>query len=460
MKKPKAQAPRDKDPAVLRRNGYARTLRTALSGCKNKKPVELKNLDAAERYALIYNWQIWARDDQLPPPGGWTTWLVLGGRGVGKTRTGAEWVRGMALGLQGFTKKPVKRIALVGETLEDVRSVMIEGDSGILAVHPRHERPVFESSKRQLTWANGAKAHMFSGHRPDGLRGPQFGAAWCDELAKWRYPQETWDMLQFGLRLGERPRQIVTTTPRSLKLLKRLMEDDGTVFERIATRANKEFLADGFLERIVRQYGGSRLGRQELEAEILEDREDALWQRHQLDRLRVKECPELARIVVAVDPPVTSHAKSDACGIMVVGLSEQGQGIVLADATLTRASPLTWAAAAVRAYHQYEADRIVAEVNQGGEMVETLIRQVDASVPIRSVRATRGKYLRAEPVAALYEQGRVNHLGSLPLLEDEMCDFGPDGLSNSKSPDRLDALVWALTDLMLNREMAPRVRSL
>jgi phage terminase large subunit-like protein len=420
----------------------------------------LAELDDENLDEISYDWLIWAREDQIPPPGDWINWLVLGGRGAGKTRTGAEWVRGLALGLPGFAETPVKRIALVGETLEDVRSVMIEGESGLLAVHPEHQRPQFESSKRQLTWPNGSIAQMFSGNRPDSLRGPQFEAAWCDELCKWRHVQETWDMLQFGLRLGERPRQIITTTPRPLNLLKQLMEDEGTIIDRAATTANRQFLAAGFIKRITSQYAGTRLGRQELEAEILDDRPDALWHRGQLDQLRIKHAPELTRIVVAVDPPITSHEKSDACGIIIAGLNEQGQGIVLADETLNRASPLNWARAAVRAYHQFEADRIIAEVNQGGEMVETLIRQVDASVAIRSVRATRGKYIRAEPVAALYEQGRVCHVGNLPLLEDELCDFGPGGLSNSKSPDRLDALVWALTDLMLGRGAAPRVRSL
>ena len=238
------------------------------------------------------------------------------------------------------------------------------------------------------------------------------------------------------------------------------MEDKGTICERVGTKANKEFLATEFVERIIDQYGGSRLGRQELEAEILDDRVDALWQRDQLDQLRLIEQPELTRIVVAVDPPVTSHEKSDACGIVIAGLSEQGQGIVLADESLPQASPLKWARAAVRAYHHHEADRIVVEINQGGEMVETLIRQVDANVAIKSVRATRGKYIRAEPVAALYEQGKIRHMGPLPQLEDELCDFGPGGLSTGKSPDRLDALVWALTDLMLAAGAAPRVRSL
>lgn len=420
----------------------------------------LQGLSDEDRLVLYRDWQLLAREDQLPPQGDWTTWLLIGGRGAGKTRTGAEWVRGMALGLPGFAARPVRRIALVGETLEDVRAVMVEGPSGILSVHGKAERPRFEPSKHQLVWHTGTIAQMFSGNRPNGLRGPQFDAAWCDELCKWRYPDETWDMLQFGLRLGDHPRQIVTTTPRPLPLLKRLMQDKGSVIDRAATSANAENLASDFLRRITAQYGGTRLGRQELEAEILEDREDALWSRAVLDQLHLKEVPELLRIVVAVDPPVTSHEKSDACGIIVAGLDEQGQGTVLADESLEQASPLQWAGAVVRAFHVHRADRIIAEVNQGGEMVETLIRQIDTNVPVRMVRARRGKYLRAEPVAALYEQGRVRHVGHLAQLEDEMCDFGPRGLSNGKSPDRLDALVWALTELMLNREAEPRVRGL
>lgn len=434
-------------------------LRNGLSDCKDNATV-LTSLREEDLLEIAFDWQIWAREDQLPPLTDWITWLVLGGRGAGKTRTGAEWVRGMALGLPGFSPRPMARIALVGETLEDVRSVMIEGESGLLAIHPKHERPRFEISKRLLTWPNGSIAQMFSGNRPDGLRGPQFDAAWCDELCKWRYPLETWDMLQFGLRLGEQPRQIVTTTPRPIALLKQLIASATTFTDRSKTSANKAFLASGFVERISEQYGGTRLGRQELDAEILDDRIDALWQRSSLEQMRRAEPPELTRIVVAVDPPVTSHAKSDACGIIVAGLCEQGRGYVLSDETLPKASPLKWARAAVNAFHRFEADRIVAEVNQGGEMVETVIRQVDNSVAITSVRATRGKFIRAEPVAALYEQGRVHHVGFLPLLEDELCDFGPGGLTSGNSPDRLDALVWALTDLMLKGGAEPRVRNL
>ncbi len=433
---------------------------SACNGKANSNAKLLANLRDEQLVNIAFDWQLWAREDQLPPLGDWHTWLVLGGRGAGKTRTGAEWVRGMALGLPGFSDKPVERIALVGETLDDVRSVMIEGDSGLLAIHPKTERPHFESSKRLLTWPNGSIAQMFSGNRPNGLRGPQFEAAWCDELCKWRYPQETWDMLQFTLRLGQQPRQIVTTTPRPIALLKQLVKSEGLHIDRSTTRINNAFLAPDFVKRITEQFGGTRLGRQELEAEILDDRIDALWHRGQLDQLRLRQAPELSRIVVAVDPPVTSHEKSDACGIIVAGLCEQGRGYVLSDQTLSKASPLTWARAAVNAFHQFEADRIVAEVNQGGEMVETVIRQIEPLVAITSVRATRGKYIRAEPIAALYEQGRVHHVGSLPLLEDELCDFGPGGLTSGKSPDRLDALVWALTDLMLMGGAEPRVRKL
>ncbi len=434
-----------------------------MSACNGKAKDNAKllaNLRDEQLVKIAFDWQLWAREDQLPPRGDWHTWLVLGGRGAGKTRTGAEWVRGMALGLPGFSDKPVGRIALVGETLEDVRSVMIEGDSGLLAIHPKNERPHYETSKRLLTWPNGSIAQMFSGNRPNGLRGPQFEAAWCDELCKWRYPQETWDMLQFSLRLGQQPRQIVTTTPRPIALLKQLVKSEGLHIDRSTTHLNNAFLAPGFVKRITKQFGGTRLGRQELEAEILDDRLDALWHRGQLDQLRLRKAPELTRIVVAVDPPVTSHEKSDACGIIVAGLCEQGHGYVLSDETLRKASPLKWARAAVSAFHRFEADRIVAEVNQGGEMVEAVIRQIERSVAITSVRATRGKYIRAEPVAALYEQGRVHHVGSLPLLEDELCDFGAGGLTSGKSPDRLDALVWALTDLMLKGGAEPRVRKL
>jgi predicted phage terminase large subunit-like protein len=380
---------------------------------------------------------------------------MLGGRGAGKTRAGAEWVRAVVGGVDPLA--PAMRVALVGETLADARAVMVEF-SGLLAVHPPDAKPLYEPSKRQITWPNGAIAQVFSADDPQSLRGPQFSAAWCDELCKWRRPDETWDMLQFGLRLGTRPRQVVTTTPRPTKLLKALLADPLTAVTRVSTAANEANLAPGFLDAIVGRYRGTRLGRQELDAELLEDRPDALWPRDLIERARVRVAPELRRVVVAVDPPASSGPHADACGIIVAGLGEDGRAYVLADRTRERAGPLEWARAVVRAFRRFEADRIVAEINQGGELVETVIRQVDARVPVRSVRAMRGKWLRAEPVAALYEQGRVAHVGTFPELEDEMSDFGPDGLSGGASPDRVDALVWALTDLMLRGLAEPRIR--
>nr|WP_238858384.1 terminase family protein [Faunimonas pinastri] len=396
----------------------------------------------------------------MPPDGDWTTWMLLGGRGAGKTRAGAEWIRGMALGLPPFSAAPVGRIALVGETLGDVREVMVDGISGLLAIHPPGERPQWSTSRRRLEWPNGSIAQAFSSEDPESLRGPQFGAAWCDELAKWRYAEETWDMLQFGLRLGDRPRQVVTSTPRPIPLLKRLIEDPATVISRAGTDANREHLAAAFLTAVTERYGGTRLGRQELAGEIINDRPDALWQRDRLEALRVKSAPDLVRVVVGVDPPATSGERADACGIVAVGIAADGTGYVLADASMQGLSPAGWARRAVDLCHRLDADRIVAEVNQGGDMVEALIRQADESVSVTKVRATRGKWLRAEPVAALYEQGRMRHVGAFPALEDEMCDFSLGGLSSGRSPDRLDALVWATTSLMLGREAEVRLRRL
>jgi predicted phage terminase large subunit-like protein len=443
------------------RTDSAAILRSAFSDSIRLGTLEafLSGLDAHELQRLHYDFELWARDDQLPPAlaaggGPWTTWLMLGGRGAGKTRAGAEWVR-------AIVQRPDAcdmRVALIGETLADARSVMVEGVSGLLAVHPPHAKPLYEPSKRQITWPNGAIAQIFSADDPQSLRGPQFSAAWCDELCKWRRPDETWDILQFGLRLGVSPRQVVTTTPRPTKLLKALLADPLNAVTRVSTSANEANLAPGFLDAIVGRYRGTRLGRQELDAELLEERPDALWPRDLIERARVCIAPEISRVVVAVDPPASSGAHADACGIIVVGLGEDGRAYVLADRTRQRASPLEWARAVVRAYRRFEADRVVVEVNQGGELVETVIRQIDASVPVRSVRAMRGKWLRAEPVAALYEQGRVAHVGTFPELEDEMSDFGPEGLSGGASPDRVDALVWALTDLMLRGLAEPRIR--
>ncbi len=450
------------------RSACAETLRDALRRSAETGTLDeaLGTLSPREIAFLARDWLIWARDDQLPPvctPEGrpWRTWLVLGGRGAGKTRAGAEWVRAQALGLAPLARAPARRIALVGQTLGDVRDVMVEGVSGLLAIHGDAERPRFEPSKRRLAWPNGAEARMFSAEDPESLRGPQFAAAWCDELCKWRHGEETWDMLQFALRLGDAPRQVVTTTPRPIPLLTRIMADPGSVVTRARTRDNAANLAPGFLDEITRRYGGTWLGRQELDGEILEDRPDALWRRCWIEEARVRAAPHaLARVVVGVDPPVTSGSGADACGIVIAGRAEDGRAFVLADRTVQGARPLDWARAVASAYHDFEADRVVAEVNQGGELVAAVLRQVDGALPIRMVRASRGKWVRAEPVAALYAQGRVCHVGALPELEDQLCDFGPGGLSGGGSPDRLDALVWALSDLMLAPHGRPTVRSL
>jgi phage terminase large subunit-like protein len=383
--------------------------------------------------------------------------LVVGGRGAGKTRLGAEWVNGLVSGFPPFAGWRYGKIALVGETLAEVREVMIDGPSGIRAC-ARRDRPRFEAGRRRLLWECGAVAHIFSAEDPESLRGPQFEAAWLDELAKWRNVEACWDTLQFGLRLGRRPCQLITTTPRPLPLLKRLLADPAVAVTRLKSGDNAQNLAPGFLEAVRRRYAGTRLGRQELDGELIEDREDALWSRRMLEQTEAREGGELSRIVVAVDPPASSRKTSDACGIVAAGLTASGTVLVLADRTLRAAKPRQWAARAVALFHELQADCLVVEVNQGGEMASAVIRTVDAAVPIKPVRASRGKWLRAEPVAALYSQGRVRHAGRFPELEDEMCDFGPDGLSNGRSPDRLDALVWAVSELTAGQTARPRIR--
>ena len=394
--------------------------------------------------ALYFDWAQWAYPQQVPPPGDWTTWLLLGGRGCGKTRAGAEWVRGLVE--QGVTP-----IALVGETMTEALSVMVRGVSGILEVTPDDDRPIIRDTL--LRWPNGVEAKVMSASDPDSFRGPQFAAAWCDEVAKWPDPEAAWDMLQFGLRVGERPRQLATTTPRPIGLLKRLLADANTVSTHMTTNDNHAHLAPSFLETIVARYRGSVLGRQELDGELIEDLPGALWQR---GMFRQFEGGALERVVVAVDPPVTGHSASDACGIIVAGRVGEG-AVVLEDRTLQPAAPLAWAQRAVAAFHAHQADAIVAEVNQGGDLVRAVIAQVDDQVPVREVRATRGKWLRAEPVAALYSRGLVSHAAGLTALEDEMCAFGADGRSDGHSPDRVDALVWAVTELLL-ADSGPRVR--
>lgn len=425
----------------------------------------IAQIPGAEVERLHFEWLAWARDDQVSPlctaaGAPWHTWLLLGGRGSGKTRSGAEWVRAKALGHEDVAGAPARRLALIGLTIGQVRSVMVEGISGLLAVHAPSERPHYDVSRNEITWANGAVAQMFAADDPDSLRGPQFDAAWCDEFAKWRRPAYAWDMLQFGLRLGTAPQAVVTTTPRGLQVLKDLTQDATTVTTRSRTLDNAANLAPGFLAQIVRRYGNTAFGRQELEGEIVDQLDGGLWRREQIAAQRITAPPDLTRIVVAVDPPVTSNANSDACGIVVAGLGADGRGYVLADRTIRGREPIVWARAAVAAYRDYAADRIVAETNQGGDLVAGVIRQVDENVPIRSVKATRGKWIRAEPVSTLYAEGRVLHVGEFVELESEMCSFAADGLAQGKSPDRLDALVWAITDLMLTRHTAPVVRQL
>lgn len=416
----------------------------------------LATLNEAEIETFNDHWLFFAHEHQTPPAGDWTSWLVLGGRGAGKTRAGAEWVNAIA----NDRMTPMSPIALVGETEHDVREVMVEGVSGLLAAHTRSERPLWIPSRRRLEWNNGAVAQAFSAEDPESLRGPQFAAAWCDELAKWRYAEATFDMLQFGLRLGERPRQVITTTPRPIALIKRLVADPATALTRAGTAANARNLAPAFFDAVVARYAGTRLGRQELEAEIVEERADALWSRGGLENCRVAAAPPLMRIVVAVDPPASSGKGADACGLIAAGRSADGIVYVIADDTVAGLSPAGWSRKAVALWRRFCADALVVEVNQGGDMVRAVIGQADASVPIIAVRAYKGKWLRAEPVALLYDQGKVKHAGAFPALEDEMCDFGLEGLSSGRSPDRLDALVWAVTALTFGAKGEPRVRGL
>lgn len=418
--------------------------------------------------ALPWMFEFWALPHQLPPEGAWKTWVIMGGRGAGKTRAGSEWVRAQVEGSAPGDPGRAKRVALVGETIDQVRAVMIEGESGILACSPPDRRPEWQAGRKQLVWPNGAVAQAYSSHDPDSLRGPQFDAAWVDELAKWKKGQETWDMLQFALRLGDHPQQVVTTTPQNVAVLKAILKNPSTVSTHAPTSANKAYLAASFLEEVTARYAGQQLGRQELEGELLEDLEGALWTRSALDEGRVKDVPPLSRIVVAVDPPVTGHKGSDECGIVVVGAFTEGppqdwRAVVLEDASVTGASPDQWARAAVAAMDRHKADRMVVEVNQGGDLVEKVVRSVDPLVSFRKVVATRGKLLRAEPVAALYEQGRVAHVAGLLKLEDQMCQMTRAGYQGKGSPDRVDALVWALTDLVLDpaeKFRRPQVRTL
>lgn len=421
---------------------------TASQGLSPAEILEaLADVSDDEAEALLYDWKgLWARPKQLPPTVAWAVWLVLAGRGFGKSRTGAEWVRDMVESGQA------KRIALVGPTAADVRDVMIEGESGILAVCPPWNRPLYEPSKRRLTWPNGAIATAYSADKPDRLRGPQHDAAWCDELCAWRYP-EAWDMLIFGLRLGDDPRVVVTTTPKPTKLVRELVSDPGTALTTGSTYENEDNLAAPFIKAVKKKYEGTRLGRQELHAEILDDNPGALWKRKQIEGLMVRKHPQLLRVAVGVDPAVSAKATSDETGIVVAGVAPcnckgevENHAFVLDDVS-GQHSANEWAQLVVNTYHAQQADRVIAEVNNGGDLVEVNLRTVDKNIPYTAVHASRGKQTRAEPIAALYEQGKVHHIGSLATLEDQMCNWDPT--TGEGSPDRLDALVWVLTHLML-----------
>jgi phage terminase large subunit-like protein len=380
-------------------------------------------------------WKVQARDSQVEPAGDWLVWAIITGRGWGKTRTAAEtvteWARSGRCG----------RMHLIGRTAADIRDTMAHGESGLIAIASKRFRPVYNPSKRLVTWPNGAQALLFSADEPDALRGPQCDGWWADELASWRYGRETWDNLQFGARLGQRVRGIITSTPRPIKLLKDILEQPTTHVTRGSTRENRANLAVSFMTLMEERYEGTRLGHQELDGQILEDNPNALWRRDDIERTRVKDAPAMRRIVVALDPTCT--ATGDEAGIIVAGCGEDGALYVLADMSL-HGTPDQWGRAAIRAYDTFGADRIVYETNQGGEMVASVLRTINSNAALRPVHASRGKYVRAEPIAALYEQGRVHHVGMLPTLEDELCSWTPE---TGISPNRLDALVYALLDL-------------
>lgn len=416
----------------------------------DKIDVAVSSLSEVDLYVLNYEWaNFWARKEQLPPAGSWTKWVALAGRGWGKTRTGAEWVRDQV------ENHRAKRIAMIGRTAADVRDVMVEGDSGILAISPPWFYPTYNPSKRRIIWPNGAIATTFTSEKPDQLRGPQHDRAWADEFTAWRYPRETWDQLMFGMRKGD-PKICVTSTPRPIKELIELLKEPDTVVTGGTTYDNRANLADAFFDHIIRRYEGTRLGRQELLAEILDDVPGALWKRERIEELRVRTAPPLIRVVVAIDPPATSDDEEESAeaGIIVAGLGlcnckgkEEVHGFVLEDYSRL-ASPAEWGKAATDAYDFHNADLIVGEVNNGGEMVGFTVLTMNPYVNYKAVRASRGKYTRAEPISALYHQGRIHHVGAFAELEDQQCTWMP----GEDSPDRMDALVWAFTELFYEPE--------
>jgi len=398
---------------------------------------------------LLYEWSFWARPAQLPPPGEWSYWLLLAGRGFGKTRSITEWARYKAESMPG------SRGAIVSATSADARDIVVEGESGVLAISPDWFRPIYEPSKRRLVWPNGSMATLYTADEPNRLRGPQHHWALADELAAWRYIDDAWSNLMFGLRLGELPQCAIATTPRPIPIIRELLKDPASISVRGSTYENRGNLAPAFFKNIIRKYEGTRLGRQELNAELLEDVPGALWTHSLLEQSRLRQHPALYRIVIAIDPAATSTENSNETGIIVAGLDENEHGYVLEDASV-QGTPAQWGEVAVRLYDRYSADAIVAETNQGGEMIEHVIRtaakdlcsrqeRLHSNISYIGVRASKGKYTRAEPVSALYEQGKIHHIGAFAQLEDQMCSWLP----GEDSPDRLDATVWAFTELML-----------
>lgn len=389
-----------------------------------------------------WSWRTWARPEQLLPADPWTYWLIKAGRGWGKTRTGAEAVR-------EWIDRGHNFVNLIGATADDARDIMVQGESGILAICPAWERPEYKPSQRKLIWPNGAESLIFTADEPERLRGKQHEKLWADEVGAWRYA-DAWDQAKFGLRLGALPQAIITTTPRPTKLVRELIADPATIVTRGKTYDNRDNLAPSFFDAILRRYEGTRIGRQEIDGELLDDNPGALFRRADIDAGRKQMAPTLTRLVVAIDPAVTNNEDSDETGIIVAGVDSLGEPHIIADLS-ERNTPDGWARTAVKAYHDYRADRIIAEVNNGGAMVESVLRAVDRSVSYKEVRASRGKAIRAEPVAALYEQHKIHHVGSHPALEDQMCEWNPAD-ATAKSPDRMDAMVWAVTELMSTRK--------
>ena len=415
---------------------------------KEERDKILNSLTQEEAEDILYDWEVWARPKQLPPPGEWLTWLIRTGRGWGKTRTGTEWVIDQA-------RKGAEHIALIAETKADARDTMVEmGPASILKISRPNFMPNYEPSKRRVVWPNGCVGTIYSGDEPDQVRGPSHDIAWIDELAKFKYPQAVWDNLMFGLRNREDLRILVTTTPRPIPIIKRLIEDSNTKDITGSTYENKDNLPQKYFDYVIKKYEGTRLGKQEIYGEILADNPNALWTRKIIEDNRRNKAPELVRIAVAVDPEATVSEASSETGIIVGGICRDGYGWILSDGTI-KGSPDKWGNAVISEYHKFKADRIIGEVNNGGDMVEYVIHTIDSKVPFMAVRASRGKYIRAEPVSALYEQGKIHHVGNFPDLEDQLCEWVP----GDKSPDRLDALVWLITDLILESDLPPEIEA-